>query len=269
MAVTRPFARLVRAAIAALLLALAPGPARAEALRVKLSHEIYWLGFPVLDLTTTAALDGGRYALSSTERTLGLLDLVVDFSSRQEVRGAIASGDIRPTTYRQEARWRGEDREVRLDFGANGPAHAEVVPPPEEDDRDPVPAALQAGTVDPLSAAVLLGAISAGDQPCRKSVAIFDGRQRYNLRLDYEGTATLPKNADAAFGGEAIECRVTIERVAGFMKRYLAQPPRPPSTLWLARYAGGRLLIPVKLETETRWGTLTGYLIAIAIDGAD
>lgn len=268
---TRSFVRLRRAAGGAcLLLALHAPPLAAETVRFTLAHEVYWLGFPVFTMETKGEFDGRHYALASTQATLGLFDLIVDFHSLAESKGALRAGaaglGVQPESYRHQARWHGEERHVRLDYTGDGPPKADVAPPPEADDRDPVPPELQAGTIDPLSAAVLLGAVEAGRPPCSSDAAIYDGRQRYNLRFESLGSEILEKHVDTVYGGEAIKCHVAIERVAGFMHRWRAEPTRPPSLLWLARFLDGRILLPVKLETETRWGSLVGYLTAISIE---
>jgi Protein of unknown function (DUF3108) len=260
-------------ALAAALLAAIPWVAcpavGGESLSFSLTHEMFWQGIPVFSMETAGTLDGERYSIASTDRTLGLFDLIVDFTVHAETYGVLVDGrspsPVRPQSYRQHAHWRGDDRHVTLGYGDDGPQSADVDPPPEKDNRDPVPAALQAGTIDPLSASILLGAGAGGQEPCRASVPIFDGRQRYNLRIDYLGTETIPKNVDAAFGGETIKCSVTIERIAGFMKRYASEPPRPPSIVWLARFADGRLLLPVQVQIDTRWGRVVGHLTGIAV----
>jgi hypothetical protein len=243
--------------------------AGSESLSFSLTHEMFWQGLPVFSMATAGTLDGERYSIASTDRTLGLFDLIVEFTGHSETDGILLDGTswppVRPQSYRQYSHWRGDDRHVTLEYGARGPQSADVDPPAERDDRDPVPASLQNGTIDPLSASILLGADAGSQEPCHARVPIFDGRQRYDLRLDYIGKETIPKNVDAAFGGETIKCRVTIERIAGFMKSHAGEPSRPPSTVWLARFADGKLLLPVQVEIDTRWGHVIGHLTAIAI----
>ena len=252
---------------------LGPGPALGdEALRFSFAHELFWHGFPIFTMETVGLLDGERYTISATDATVGIFDIIVDFTNHAESRGDFTndpiSDPIRPFFYRQWSHWRGNDRHVSLDYGGHGPAAVDVDPPPEKDGRDPVPASLQAGTIDPLSASVLLGAREANGDPCHASVPVYDGRQRYNFRIEYLGTERIEKHVDSVFGGEAIKCQVTIEHIAGFMKKYERQPPRPPATLWLARFADGKLLLPVQLEAETRWGTVVGYLTRLTIGPA-
>ncbi|HYB10376.1 MAG TPA: DUF3108 domain-containing protein [Alphaproteobacteria bacterium] len=268
--VSIPAAALLLAALMLIPISPCADAVAAEArLRFSLTYEMFWHGLPVFSMATSGTLDDKHYTVASTDRTLGLFGLIVDYNGHAETDGAILGGiswpSVRPKSYRQYAHWRGDDRHVTLEYGESGLRNADVDPPPERDDRDPVPASLQYGTIDPLSASILLGAYARPQEPCDARVPIFDGRQRYDLRLDYIGMETIPKNVDAAFGGETIKCRITIERIAGFIKKYASAPPRRPSVVWLARFADGRFLVPVQIEIDTSWGDVIGHLTAITI----
>ena len=127
-----------------------------------------------------------------------------------------------------------------------------VVTPAPEKERDVVPDALQQATVDPLTASLL----TVGTE-CRGLVPVFDGRRRYDLRLEELPPATVPWSRGALYAGSARRCRAIVEARAGFWR----DDPRDsetPTTLdyWIAS-PGERLPpVPVYLELSGARGTL-------------
>jgi hypothetical protein len=259
--------RLSLALIATLPLAT-PVAARSETLNLDFNYELTWHGVVVYQMETKGTIADSDYRLSYTGATLGLFDLLIAYESTGEAAGRIVEGAAKPTSYRLEARWHGEARHVVLDYAPDGSIKADVAPPPAEENIDPVPVFMQENTIDPISAAMLAGIIGArpGATPCQATLHVFDGRQRYDVRLENEGVENLPKNSYSAFAGDAIKCRMTVDRIAGFKYKSFAEPQRPPSVVWLASFAGGKVLLPVKLATETGLGNVAGTLTKLTID---
>jgi hypothetical protein len=259
--------RLALALIATLPLA-APVGGRAEKLHLDFNYELTWHGVVVYKMETKGTIADQDYRLSYTGATLGLFDLLIAYESTGEAAGRIVEGAVKPTSYRLEARWHGEERHVVLDYAPDGAIKVDVAPPPEKENIDPVPVFMEENTIDPISAAMLAGIIGArpGATPCQATLHVFDGRQRYDVRLENEGAENLPKNSYSAYAGATIKCRMTVDRIAGFKYKSFAEPQRPPSVVWLASFAGGKVLLPVKLATETGLGNVAGTLTALKID---
>jgi hypothetical protein len=98
-----------------------------------------------------------------------------------------------------------------MNFGQRGVETVSIMPP-IADAPDTVPLAAQqlSGALDPLSA--ILALTHAGDKsPCSRRVAIFDGKQRFDLELTYRRHVPVgEQSADLA-----IVCRVKYVPLGG------------------------------------------------------
>jgi hypothetical protein len=152
---------------------------------------------------------------------------------------------------------------VAIDYGGDGKVSIDVTPPPDSDERDPVPAALQQHTIDPLTAG--LAAVNSG---CQGTLRVFDGRRRYDMVLSDRGEAEVPSSRHNIYTGRARLCRVSITPLAGFWRKNVQEDYRPSQLdAWIASPAAGLIPVPVYLELTAPRGTLGIHLSAArAID---
>jgi len=135
---------------------------------------------------------------------------------------------------------------------------ARVNPPPEEDDREPVPAALQVAVLDPLSAALRLAASG-----CTGRLQVFDGRRRLEVVLTRRGAETVD---EPLYRGAAERCHATIVSVAGRSRRSWFPRRNTPdeADIWLAALWPDLPPVPVRVESETLLGALVVQLREVA-----
>jgi hypothetical protein len=225
-----------------------------------LDYEVRYGPIQVLAVRTTARFDADRYQASSEVRTVGFVALLFPWSATSDTRGVRADGSMQPQHYRSAGEYRGQHRLAEIDYDAGGSVRAQVDPPAEVDDRDPVPAGLQQATVDPLTAS--LTAVATG---CRGTLHIFDGRRRYDLQLVDLGEADTPPSRYAMYSGRARHCRALIQPLAGFWRSQAYQDERPSQIdFWLATPRAGLIAVPVYLELSAARGTLAIHLAAAA-----
>jgi hypothetical protein len=104
------------------------------------------------------------------------------------------------------------------------------------------------GASDPMTALlVYIGGTGATTVPqaCERTVAIFDGHTRYNLRLAFERFGMAHPNE--GYQGQVVVCSAKFLPVAGydpkhFFVTYLAA--QHDTEIWLAPLSGTRLLVP-------------------------
>jgi hypothetical protein len=92
-------------------------------------------------------------------------------------------------------------------------------------------------------------------QACKRTVAIFDGHTRYNLRLAFERFSMAHPNE--GYQGKVVVCSVKFLPVAGndpkhFLVTYLAA--QHETEIWLAPLSGTRLLVPYRASISTPMG---------------
>lgn len=235
----------------AVLLALLALPAPALATGVALEYAVNYGPLQILEVRTTARLDPAHYVASSEMRTVGIAGVLFPWTAGATTTGTRAAEALRPISHRARGEYRGAQRSVEIDYGSDGEVRAAIVPPPEADDRDPVPDADRQATIDPLTAT--LAAVHAG---CRGTLRIFDGRRRYDLALSDEGEAELPEPTPA-YSGRARLCRARVVPGAGFWRAAARHDERPGQIdMWIAAPSPDLIPVPVYMQLSAPRGTL-------------
>jgi hypothetical protein len=238
-------------------LALA-GSAIAQDFAVELRYDVRYGPFRVLSMDLTSEITGDRYRAMSTLRTTGVIGRLFPWRSQSESRGRRDGLTLRPTWHWAEGTYRGEHRTIEIDYGPDGGVRARVIPLPEQDGRDVVPEALQQATVDPLTASML-----AARTECRGTLPVFDGRRRYDLRLEERASSTVPASRGAVYTGAAKRCRATVEARAGFWRDDPRESEKPTTLdFWIASPGERVPPVPVYLELSGARGTLGAVLVA-------
>lgn len=254
-------------AVLLLLTGLSTARADNEPRRLSLSYDVHLTGIPVMSLDAQALLEPDRYALRTYLFTYGVLDWLFRFRNESASDGVIAGDRVNPTRYTTMGVWRGSARSTDLTYHDRA-IDVEVRPEVVDDDRDPVPEALRLDTIDPLSAIVLTnlgrgpGGSKAGS-PCPATAPVFDGRRRYNIKLELVGPDILEAGSGGIAIGPAIKCRLSVEPIAGYQKSR-SQQKRPPSELWFQRLLDDTVWVPVRVQGESFFGGFTATLRAFA-----
>lgn len=257
------------------LLPLAAPAAMAEPL--KATYRVFVGGVTALDVDATLEVTGDRYRIAVSAVTGGTIGRLFTWKTESQSDGRRQGDDLRPASHRQSSQFRGEPRNVTLTYGPQGDVSATVTPPPETDDREPVPPALQRGTLDPLSAVLdLLFAVGASER-CDRSLPVFDGRRRYDMMFTEVGRRIVDPSRYSVFSGVAQQCRVSYRPVAGYRRsgptgrfwQRSSPADRPPVDLWLAPVSAGYPPLPVRLETDSDFGGVVVHLTGVTPPAAD
>jgi hypothetical protein len=130
--------------------------------------------------------------------------------------------------------------------------------PPVDADRIPVTDAQRRGVFDPMTGSMLhVGGTSELLSPdsCRTGAAIFDGRMRYDLKLDFKRVEIV--KAEKGYHGPALVCAIYFSPVAGYIPdrpviKYLAAQRN--IEIAFAPIAGTRVLVPFRILVPTPLG---------------
>jgi hypothetical protein len=211
-------------------------------------------GLHVLSLRVNVEQSGETYSIAVEAETRSLADLFVDLRSRLQVRGRIAAGALLPAAMRAETHRRGADFSTRIDYGADGNVMAEISPPPSRP-VTPVSAAQMRGTVDHLTAYLALARALAGRGSCALTLAVFDGRRRYDLNFTDAPAEALP-----GLAGANQVCHMSRRRIAGFPTDRGGSETTDRGKLWFARLMPGDLMVPVRMQFDSEFGTFSAEL---------
>jgi hypothetical protein len=227
-----------------------------------LRYEAYAAGFPVVAFDFRLDESGAGYVVGGQIRAVGLLGLFYGFAMQAESEGAIAVADLRPRLHEHRLRSRGRDRRARLDFAGDGTVTAALVPLEESGRPKPTPQQTL-HTVDPLTAILDIGHTVARVGRCAGSVAVFDGRRRYDLVLTDDGSERWAASPAYAYAGEVRRCLVAAVKIAGFSFDQDYAPHTTNGRVWLASPRPGAPALPVRIDFSSSLGDVEVRMIGI------
>ncbi|MCG5239258.1 DUF3108 domain-containing protein [Azospirillum doebereinerae] len=274
----RPDIRQFRASALAAALAglLSVQPGTASAAPVSATYRVHVGGVAVLDVAATLEMTGVAYKMEVKAQTDGFLGRMFPWQTVSRSEGAVRPDRLVPARHSQSSVFRGKPRSVTLEYDGQGNVAATVLPPPEEDDREPVPDAQKRGAYDPLSGFLAVLTAAARGEACTRSLPVYDGRRRYDMIFEDVGPRLVGASRYSVFAGAARQCRVSYRPVAGygknppsgaFWRRESGPSERPPADLWLAPVVPGEPPLPVRLETESDLGAVVIHLTGVTPPG--
>jgi hypothetical protein len=151
-------------------------------------------GIPIGRGSWVIEIGEGQYAAGANGQVVGLLKMLSNGDGSVSVHGGLEGGRVLPTRYSARVNVDGSLDEVRMGLNAGAVTELVVEPPyPPTPDRVAVLDAHRRGVLDPMSAS-LLPILGNGDpltpEVCHRTLAIFDGRQRFDLTLSSSGSIT-------------------------------------------------------------------------------
>ncbi|MEE9380648.1 MAG: DUF3108 domain-containing protein [Hyphomonadaceae bacterium] len=191
------------------------------------------------------------FTIESRIKTTGLADLLVNYDMNLTANGYVTEEGLRTHTYVSQNNG-GKNRRVEMTYGEDDvdmvatPTFGNLGEPPATPEQK-----LDAN--DPITALITfaLEPRAPGEDPCGGPIKVFDGRQLSWLHLTNAGTREIRVKA---WRGEAIECHVTLEKVAGYKEgetnRDTLSGINGPLRMWLAPLPNGAY-VPVKIQADT------------------
>lgn len=240
---------------------------------VDATYAIYAGGMRLIDAELKIDVDEMRYDSHLTARTMGIIGKIFKWWNNVSSKGNVEPRKLQSTEHISENSWMGDRRSVTLIYdGKGGFLKKETFPAPAAENREEVAEVLTKDTQDLMSAGLtLLQRVSQGES-CDQTIAVYDGRRRFNLKFKAAGSETLPHIKYGIFAGEAQRCEMTIERVAGYWKKYQTEwtedgDAKMKVIFWLAPVKPGGPLVPVRATSSGDFGTAIVHLTGGTMDG--
>jgi len=251
----------------------APGYADSGPGRV-FEYQAYLGGVPVAAGGVEYVLGDGRYRLAFELRTEGMTSWFFPWTQTTTSQGVLpesaTAGAVRVARHRSASIWRGAGRHMEIAWHDDVPRIESMEPARESDDHPDVPEEMTRGTLDPLSAVFAFGRGVGETASCSRTIAVFDGRRRYDMVGIDDGTEILKGGRTAPVEGEAVRCRFQLETIAGFPSnaRVLDERRRLEGMAWFKQMAPDYPPVPVRIEMETGIGSLMLHLIGTKPSGS-
>ena len=234
-------------------------PAMAQG-RLDAKYEASLAGIPVGKGTWTIEVADDQYSASAQGGSTGLLQTFAGGSGTGAAQGRVIAGQLSPLSYTATSMSSKKSETVRMVLAGGAVKDFSIDPePPVDPERVVVTEAHKRGILDPMTGS-LLRVAGSGDpvnpEACRTSAAIFDGRMRYDLNLDFKRMETV--KSEKGYRGPVVVCAVYFVPIAGYIPdrpalKYLATQRN--IEVWFAPIAGTRVLVPYRVTVPTPLGT--------------
>jgi len=242
-------------ALVVVLLGLLIGPTGAQG-KLEARYAASVAGIVVGRGSWSIEIGQNQYTAAASGRVVGLLKILSNGEGTAAAHGAIEGGRLLPATYSSRVTMDDKVDEVRLALTAGVITEAMAEPPmPPSADRVPISDAHRRGVLDPMTAELM--AVSGSGDPvspeaCRRTLPIFDGRQRFDLTLTFKRFDHV--KAEKGYQGPVVVCMVSYQPVAGHRPgraaiKYLMATR--DMEMWLAPIAGTRVLVPFRASVPT------------------
>ena len=238
-------------------LSLAPQAAFAQG-RLDARYEASLAGIAVGNGTWTVEIGDDAFSASARGATAGLLKAFAGGTGTGASQGRVVNGALVATGYQATLASK-KSKTIRMVL-ANGNIREFTIDPepPVDPGRIPLTEAHRKNVLDPMTGSLLRvpgnGEVLSPDA-CRTGTGIFDGRLRYDLKLDYKRMETV--KAERGYHGPAVVCAIYFTPVAGYIPdrpviKYLANERR--IEIAFVPIAGTRVLVPFRMTIPTPFG---------------
>ncbi|HEY4343777.1 MAG TPA: DUF3108 domain-containing protein [Parvibaculum sp.] len=214
---------------------------------------IYVGGLLFIQGNFKAAVDDDKYRLAATMGTAGTTRAFYPADYKLRSEGWLGGDSVKPRHYVSDSTSKHSTRLVTMSYTRDGMPRLSAVPPYDPGDLDEVMPSLQQGTQDPMSA--FLMPVAASNNPCKRTIPVFDGKRRYDLKLAYEGTKEMtPRGLDHSV--TTVVCTIRYVAIAPVERRKFTDMLRRNDDMkvWLAPFDGGRIYMPVRFQLRTPLG---------------
>jgi Protein of unknown function (DUF3108) len=239
-------------------LMLGPQPASAQG-RLDAQYEATLAGIPVGKGAWTVEISEDSFSASAQGGTAGLLKAFAGGTGTGASQGRVVNGALVANSYTATTTTSKKSETIRMVLANGNIKDFSIEPePPVDPDRIPVTEAHKKGVFDPMTGSMLrvggTGELMSPDS-CRTGAGVFDGRMRYDLKLDFKRLENV--KAEHGYHGPALVCAIYFVPVAGYI------PDRPVIKYLAAQrnieiafvpIAGTRILAPFRMTIPTPLG---------------
>jgi uncharacterized protein DUF3108 len=228
--------------------------------RLDAHYEATLAGIPVGKGAWTIDISDDSFSAAASGGTSGLLKAFAGGSGTGSSQGRVINGALVASNYSASTTTSKKTESIRIVLSNGNVKEYAIEPePPVDPDRLPVTDAHRRGVFDPMTGS-MLRVPGTGDplspDACRTGAAIFDGRMRYDLKLDFKRMETV--KAEKGYRGPVVVCAVYFTPIAGYIPdrpviKYLAAQRN--IEIAFAPIAGTRILVPFRMVIPTQLGT--------------
>jgi hypothetical protein len=235
------------------------GTAHAQG-RVDAQYEVTLAGIPIGIGAWVVDISDDQYSARASGKTTGLISVISTGEGNGGSQGRVVKGQLVPSTYSVSMTTNKKTELLKIALAGGNVKEFTIEPePPVNPERIPVTDAHKRSVSDPMTGS-LLRVPGTGDpvspEACTQGTSVFDGRMRYDLKLEYRRIETIKVNK--GYQGPAVVCAITFVPIAGYVPdraaiKYLKAQRN--MEVWFAPVLGTRVLMPYRVTIPTPLGT--------------
>lgn len=234
---------------------------------IRLSYTLTILAIPFGHLEYAARFEGARYKAEMHFHTGGLAAVLWKSQIDGIAEGRATPDALLPDFYTTRSLSRsGAHRTVHVDYSGKGPPV--VTADPRYDlSLYPVTDAQKQGTVDPVTAisSLIAGLNVSAREPCGKTLAVFDGRRRYDIVFRF----VRDDENNGGAGAHPRVCKAEYHHIAGLKQDVVDVSEVPAMYATFADVSAGtrHYTFARTIASAFLWGAVTARLTEVKIDG--
>src|SRR5690606_35647073 len=171
-------------------------------------------GFDIGTFRFESSVDSATYSLAGSAKVSALLG-VLKWSGTTQSTGDLTRGAPKPSEYSFKYKSSSKSGSVDMKFSKGHVAERKLVPPSRpSNEHVPLTEKHPEGVLDPMSAVL---AVTTGqlDDPCHRTIAVFDGKQRFDIALSFRRKESIKEARPSGEPTVVIVCGVRYIPVAG------------------------------------------------------
>jgi hypothetical protein len=235
-------------------------PAASAQGKLEAHYEATLAGIPVGKGSWAIEVLDDQFSAAAAGGTSGLLKAFAGGSGTGAAQGRVVNGTLVSTNYQASTTTSKKSEAIHMILVNGTIKEFGIDPePPVDPDRLPITDAHRRGVLDPMTGSMLRVPGTAdplSPEACHTAAAIFDGRMRYDLKLDFKRMETV--KAEKGYQGPVVVCAVYFSPVAGYIPdrpviKYLTAQRN--MEIAFAPVLGTRILVPFRMVIPTPLGT--------------
>lgn len=228
--------------------------------RVEAKYEVTLGGITIGKGNWVVNIGDDEFSSAVVGGTSGIMKAIGSGNGNATAQGRVVGGQLNPVNYQTSINYGTKNETIRIALANGNVKDSSIEPPsPFSPERVLVTEAHRRGVFDPLTGS-LLRVAGNGDpvspDACRNTTSVFDGRMRYDLRLEFKRMEVM--KFAKGYQGPVVVCAVYFTPLSGYIPgryaiKYLAE--QRDMEIAFAPIAGTRVLAPVRMKIPTPIGT--------------
>jgi hypothetical protein len=253
---------LYRSLVATVLVGVAGSGSASTALaeNLRATYSVSIIGLPIGTATALGAFDPQHYKIDIGVRLTGIASLVSSAKGAATASGSIGRTGIVPAAYANTTANSYETRTIRMAMGGGAVRGIDISPPfVDPVGRVPLTEANKRNILDPVSALVMnvpAGQPLIGPAACDRTIPVFDGFARYDVKLSYVRSQEVQVSG---YSGPVAVCAARYVPIAGHRPAAKAtqyMTDNRQMEAWLAPVERAHAVVPLRISIMTMAGML-------------